>query len=236
MATGVRIYQNMKKIITVLIFAFVAMCAYAQKDVTQFLGIPVDGSKSEMIQKLKAKGFRKSSIADLEGEFNGRKVLIGIVTNENKVWRIAVMDDDFVDETQIKIRFNTIFRQFENSPKYIHLFENSCTIPIPEDENLSLEMLLHKKRYEAVFHQKLQTSEKSINDKCMAELLTKYTSDQIGNPTDAIRDEIVELSKKYLMEEYGKRQVWFMIRDYYGKYYIIMFYDNKYNEANGEDL
>ena len=34
---------------------------YAQKDVTQFLGIPVDGSKSEMIQKLKAKGYRYNS-------------------------------------------------------------------------------------------------------------------------------------------------------------------------------
>ena len=28
---------------------------FAQKEVTKFLGIPVDGYKSEMIQKLKAK-------------------------------------------------------------------------------------------------------------------------------------------------------------------------------------
>ena len=32
------------------------------------------------------------------------------------------------------------------------------------------------------------------------------------------------------------RQVWFMIDNNYGKYGIIMYYDNKLNEANGEDL
>ena len=29
----------------------------AQKDITKFMGIPVDGFKKDMIQKLKAKGF-----------------------------------------------------------------------------------------------------------------------------------------------------------------------------------
>lgn len=55
---------------------------YAQKDVTKFLGIPVDGTKSEMIQKLKAKGFTYNSVKDmLEGEFNGSEVQIAVVTN-----------------------------------------------------------------------------------------------------------------------------------------------------------
>ena len=45
---------------------------YAQQDVTKFLGIPVDGSKSEMIQKLKAKGYTSSPLDKdvLVGEFN----------------------------------------------------------------------------------------------------------------------------------------------------------------------
>ena len=57
-----------------------------EKDVTKFLGIPVDGAKSDMIQKLKEKGFVPSSYKDmLEGEFNGTDVYISVVTNNNKV-------------------------------------------------------------------------------------------------------------------------------------------------------
>ena len=53
---------------------------YAQEDVTKFLGIPVDGSKSEMIQKLKAKGYTSSQHNKdiLVGEFNGTDVNIHI--------------------------------------------------------------------------------------------------------------------------------------------------------------
>ena len=57
--------------------------AYAQKDVTTFLGIPVDGYKNEMKQKLIAKGFTYDSNNDLfEGEFNGYDVNVYIATNK----------------------------------------------------------------------------------------------------------------------------------------------------------
>ena len=66
----------------------------AQKDVTKFLGIPVDGFKAEMLSKLKSKGFsvNTSNKDVLNGEFNGRDVNIFIKTNNNKVFRLAVAD------------------------------------------------------------------------------------------------------------------------------------------------
>ena len=39
-----------------MLLLIVSTTVFAQKEVTKFLGIPVDGFKSEMIQKLKAKG------------------------------------------------------------------------------------------------------------------------------------------------------------------------------------
>lgn len=33
-----------------------------------------------------------------------------------------------------------------------------------------------------------------------------------------------------------KRVVWFMIEKDYGRYCIVMYYDNVYNRSNGEDL
>ena len=43
----------MKRIFCISLFFVYISCVFAQGDVTKFLGIPVDGYKSEMIQKLK---------------------------------------------------------------------------------------------------------------------------------------------------------------------------------------
>ena len=125
----------------------------AQDRAIKFLGIPVDGYKSEMIQKLKNKGYTYTKILDedvLTGEFNGADVNIHIVTNNNKVWRIYIADDDIRDEYQIKLRFNTLCEQFEKNPRYTALSEDQ---KIPMDEDISYEMKLNDKRYEAAFYQ-----------------------------------------------------------------------------------
>ena len=95
-----------------------SLVAFAQKDVTTFLGIPVDGYKSEMKQKLISKGFTYDAQNDcFEGEFNGEEVMISIVTNNNKVYRIAVIDKMSRDETNIRIRFNNLCHQFAKNKK-----------------------------------------------------------------------------------------------------------------------
>ena len=95
---------------------FLPLTFYAQKDVTQFLDIPVDGYKPEMIKKLKSKGFtiNRHNEDILDGEFNGTNVNIAFATNNNKVWRICVFDVNTTDETNIKIRFNNLIQQFVN--------------------------------------------------------------------------------------------------------------------------
>ncbi len=184
----------MKKTLFILLL-FVSATVYAQKEVTKFLGIPVDGYKSEMIQKLKAKGYKYNSTTDyLEGEFNGRDVEIAVVTNNNKVYRIFVADKYPVDESQIKIRYNNLCQQFINNAKYVTLKDYS----IPENEDITYEILVNKKVYQAAFYQILSDED-----------------------TD---------------EEILNRQVWFDIFEQYGKYRIVMFYDNVYNQANGDDL
>ena len=49
--------KKFKKIIQIFILLILPIALYAQKDVTQFLDIPVDGFKPEMIKKLKSKGY-----------------------------------------------------------------------------------------------------------------------------------------------------------------------------------
>lgn len=185
----------MKKLFLLSFLLIFSLVANAQREVTKFLGIPVDGTKTEMIQKLKAKGFTSTSFDKeiLEGEFNGKQVNVNVVTNNRKVCRIGLFYANPVNETDIKTNFNNLYRQFLNNPKYVQAsFDES----IPDSEDISYEMTVHNKRYERAFYQ--------ISE------------------TDGLVDE--------------NRLVWFMISESYGKYAIIMFYDNGYNQANGEDL
>ena len=141
----------MKKFIFTLLISLFALNVVAQKDVTKFLGIPVDGPKSEMIQKLKAKGFEEIPYSDgtLKGEFNGFDVTIYIQTNNNKVWRIIVADQNSMDASNIKTRFNNLHYQFNNNTKYI----TAQDFTIPQNEDIGYEMLVNKKKYHAVFYQ-----------------------------------------------------------------------------------
>lgn len=82
----------MKKTMSILFLLLLSISVCAQqKDVTRFLGIPIDGSKSEMIRKLKAKGFESSPYDKevLTGEFNGTSVNVHVVTNNNKVLLVS---------------------------------------------------------------------------------------------------------------------------------------------------
>ncbi|MCH5331982.1 MAG: hypothetical protein J1E33_06215, partial [Alistipes sp.] len=80
-------------------------------------------------------------------------------------------------------------RQFENNSKYTSF---GVDYSIPDDENISYNMSVNKKQYQASYFQL---------------------------PNVALQ-----------------KSVWFMISEYLGKYYILIFYDNGYNQANGEDL
>lgn len=196
----------MRKFLTLLAMIAISASVFAQKEVTKFMGIPVDGSPTEMIKKLKAKGFTTDEdvmlgvelgLIDwdesevLIGRFNGERVRVYIAVEKNKVRRICLSDKDRRDETQIKRRFNTLVRQFENNDKYVYFYEQT----IADDEDISYQMTVNKKQYQAVFFQKGE---------------------------DGTVDE--------------KRIVWFTISQYPDGYKIAMFYENKYNQADGSDL
>ena len=195
----------MKYLITVFALVLATM-TFAQKDVTKFLGIPVDGTKAEMMQKLKAKGFTYKNVLGnefLEGEFNGNQVRVYVITNNNKVCRIMICDDNEVDESAIKIRFNKLVSQFENNKRYVTM--GSYTIP--DNEDISYNMSVESKRYEAAYYQKTDTL--VLQNQIREELLTKYTKEQMENPTE-------ELAREMLSEmlKIGYEISYFMINDF----------------------
>lgn len=228
----------MKKLLFSLLATLLTLSLYAQNDVTTFLGIPVDGFKSEMRQKLITKGFTTKKVGTneyLEGEFNGTDVHIYIATNNNKVYRIMVCDANTQDEANIKIRFNKLVNQFENNKRYTALDQYT----ISDTEDISYEMLVHKKNFDALFYQnpdmeKVDTL--ALQNKIREQLLEKYKPEQLENPTEEMNQEVQAIAMRIGMDMIFKKPVWFRICESYGEYYITMYYDNEYNHANGEDL
>lgn len=239
----------MKKLLSVALMCLCSLVLYAQKDVTTFLGIPVDGTKAEMIEKLKAKGFTSHPYDEdaLRGEFNGEDVRISVVTNNNKVYRVAVFDENTRDEAQIRIRFNTLCRQFQNNGRYV----SGSGQTIPKDENITLGILTNK-QYEAVYYQWTISEMKDMVSRMdtatiAKELMSfsekfekKYTEKGWDNITEEeMANDIKEIDfVQSMMKVLVKKCVWFKIDKAlsYGQFRIVMFYDNEYNRASGEDL
>ena len=231
----------MEKIYTKFILVFITVILYnpltAQNDVTRFLGIPVDGSKVEFINNLKLKGF-SSSLTDkdiLVGEFNGNLVNIEIATTNNRVSRIMVSDAKSIDEASIKVRFNILCQQFQNNEKYLKLSDDNYEIS--EHEDISYEMTVKNKFFDAIYYQKTEMDKSEIAKQVKTSLLSKYSTEQISNPTEEINKEIEQKVFSAIIDKLTKKVVWFRINQLNNeKYYISIYYDNEYNRANGEDL
>ncbi len=213
----------MKRLVTTLcsLLACLSLVAQTNSDNTiKFLGIPVDGSKEQMIKELENKGFKYNpQFENLSGTFNGIDSNIYISTNNGKVDRVYVASNQVEDEASIRISYNNLLYQFKNNDKYFTLDEPQ---PIPDDENISYEMLVHNKRYDAPFYLKVNFTEDEIKE------IEEKTS------TMAEDEANLYLAKKTLENVSG--QVWFTIHEHYGKYFIGIYYDNLRNKANGEDL
>lgn len=233
----------MKKLL-LLMLMFVSLTATAQKDVTKFLGIPVDGYKDEMKKNLIGKGFKYNSRYDnFSGEFNGYDVNVYIATNNNKVWRVMVCDANTCGEGDIKIRFNNLCRQFSKNKKYLPVNLDEKEYIISDDEDISYEMLVKNKRYQASYYQAVDPSKidtLALQNRVREAIMKEYTEEQIENPTDKQLEHMESIkvyeAAKYAFEIVENKLVWFMISEKFGKYYISLFYDNEYNHSDGEDL
>ena len=141
--------KTMRKI-AFTILMFLTLSLNAQDNVIKFMGISIDGSKSEMINKLQEKGFAPDQVLiDLEnaqnevirqggeipegrirerdgdyfmhGYFDGNDSKVIIVSYNKKVYQVMVVIDNPYNEFNAKIQFDLYVEQL--SKKYT-LFYN----------------------------------------------------------------------------------------------------------------
>ena len=193
------------------------------KDVTKFMGIPVDGTKTAMIQKLKAKGFTYNAKMDrLEGEFNGMDSYISVVTNRNKVYRIYVKDAYYLDESQIKKRFLKLVKQFLNDGNY----------EISPRWSEQYSFVDNKADISAYNIEFLQIGDTVAMSKEIKNIISEdYSEDEFNALSEKDKEGVLDGARYlWLVDSAQNKSVWFKIHEYDGKYYIGLYYDNKYNE------
>ena len=140
----------MKRLIIIFSLLFVSFFSFAQGGPIKFLGIPVDGSESQFVSKLKSKGFRYDSLSEsYKGQFNGQNVDVLIHTNHNLVDRVMVAFSR-KSEQDIIHEFNNLLSQFQESDKYLDLSineENKYPLEINVygalDSNLSISTTIN---------------------------------------------------------------------------------------------
>ena len=232
----------MKRLLSFII-GILIMCStvFGQSESTlKFLGIPVDGSKSEMVKALKAKGFEYDSESGfLIGDFNGKKSQIAIAENHGKVYRVVIFNADTYDEGQIKVMFNNLIHQFENNDKYFYIFPNNI---IPEDEDIHYEILVNKKQYIAEFMYNPLYGNDELRDRLINEAVEE--SEEVIKNGKNIEfysdkdnyDRLVSSITGLKVIQMSNSSIWFKIFEHYGKFYIGLYYDNLLNAPNGEDL
>lgn len=139
----------MKKTLLIALFTLICAVSFAQDGgPLKFLGIPIDGTEAQFSAKLRAKGFIYSNASKcFKGQFNGEKVDIYLHSNHNKIDRVYV-SFPFTNEDGIRTEFNRLLGQFKDNGKYLDLSLNKA---IPEDDDISYEIIVNNKRYQASF-------------------------------------------------------------------------------------
>ncbi len=232
--------MKMRKLLSLVVLYLMGGGLYAQgqeMDITKFLGIPVDGTREEMTQKLVEKGFTPSLLrgkACLDGEFLGEPVHIFIRTDNLKVWRIAVLDTTFRDAGQIRIRYNELADRFGNDEKYIA----SKQYFIPEDEDLDHQIT--RKRYEAKFFQQEEEVDTVGFHEWSADYVRQMHRDVIvdwDNLSESYRAQLSStVWKAWLVRKNSHKTVWFDIASLgRNKHRIVLYYDNLLNRPHVAD-
>lgn len=220
----------MKKFLFLVLFALTVSFASAQ-DVVKFLGIPVDGPKSEMIKKLQEKGFKYDSENDLlHGMFNGEVLSLRVYANrDGKVWQITLLDTKVRDKDDIKTRFNMLLWQFLGTNKYVKIMGDI----IPDSEDIEKGILIDGKKYQVQYQAHFLPSGIDVSD---------FEFEKLKDLTEEKIQELTEEEQLLIMEKVLRLAklscVWFQIGDSSGGGYIIcMYYTNPNNDPrNGADL
>ena len=201
------------------------------KEAFAFMGIPIDGSKYQMIMALEAKGFEKKSFHDqLTGMFNGEEVTLEVSTNHGVVDRILVIYPSCSEANDTRIKYNTLLSRLNRNAKYV------CINPrdeLPADERIYWNLLENSKYYDAVyFYLQPDTASKQWADEFKEEYQKHYNKPMVSGLSYEEMEEALFCLPSRLSDAVSG-VVWFTM---VSVHQININYINFKNRPRGEDL
>ena len=240
-------HKTMRRLVFALLM-LLTLSLNAQDGIIRFKGIPVDGTKEEMIIKLKQKGFTYDYTNDMfKGVFDGDNIVGFIQTYNDKVYNIRFMQDAHGFNKSIVInKYNSLVLQYETNEKYLsnnefdRAMNNSDTYQIDAYEDIGYEMKkgkIYKAQYYYTFDKNLSDTTGLYQYKI--EKIKKFQN--LASAYDRNLDDFINdstLPAFYFMHRLEQDMVRFYIIDGmdYDTYLIMFDYTNRRNAPNGEDL
>ncbi len=166
----------MRRFLTTIISLIFATAVFAQETHLKFKGVPIDGSLTEFVSKMKTAGFTHigtdNGIAALRGDFAGHKnCIVGVCTVKplNIVSMIAVMFENRNDWPDLESDYNLlkelltekygaptrVIEEFESSmiddsDKFLAVQMDECKwASLFETESGKIELLIHSEDFQS---------------------------------------------------------------------------------------
>ena len=148
----------MKKSILVILCCLFSCALYAQEKHMEFKGIPLNGTLSSFIQKMKVKGYKTIYTEDnaviMEGEFIGKSASIAILASPKSkiVWKVGINFKKETSWSSLKSEYYKIKESYiKKYGKPLQSFERFFK-PYYEGDGYELQALkLDKCTYESYF-------------------------------------------------------------------------------------
>lgn len=148
----------MRRFLTTIISLIFATSVFAQETHLKFKGVPIDGSLTEFVSKMKTAGFTHIStedgIAFLEGDFAGHKnCIVGVCTVKplNIVSMIAVIFENEYNWSDLESDYNTLkgmlTEKYGAPTQVIEEFESTYL----DDDDKLRELRANRGTWESVF-------------------------------------------------------------------------------------
>lgn len=195
----------------------------------KFVGVPIGGSKEQMVAALKEKGFHMDYNGSMSGMFNGENVNVYISTNHGIVDRITVEYPFCSEDNDTRVKYNVLLSRFGRNAKYV------CINPradIPANESIYRKLYENTKYYDAIyFYLNPEVNAKDWVEEFRQEYLRRHKKPLQGLSYEEMEEALFCLPMRVSGSVSGV--VWFTIVD---TSHIEINYINYKNRPRGEDL
>lgn len=205
---------------------------FADSDETalKFLGLPIGGTKKQMMEALKTRGFNIDyGNESMTGMFNGEEVKLFLTTNHGIIDKIKVIYPYCSEENDTRIKYNMLLSRFNRNAKYI------CVNPraeVPIDEKIYWKLEENNNTYDAIyFYLHPEVNAKDWAGKFKQEYQKHYKKPLQSLSYEEMEEALFCLPMNVSAAVSGV--VWFTMTSIH---YININYINFKNRPRGEDL